>query len=90
MRRRTGVLLELSNRAEQRGLRWFGHVERMEEGRMVKKILGSEVRGERTRGRPKYRWMDGIKKGLEARGLSVEQGRERARDRKEWRKLVNA
>ena len=38
--RRTGVLLELSNRAKQKGLRWFGHIERMDEGRMVKRITG--------------------------------------------------
>ena len=89
VRRRTGVLLELSNRAEQRGLRWFGHVERMDEGRMVKRITGSDVRGERPRGRPKFGWMDGVKRSLGERGVSVEQGRVRALDRKEWRKFVN-
>ena len=90
VRRRTGVLLELSNRAEQKGLRWFGHVERMDEGRMVKRISGSGVRGGRPRGRPRFGWMEGVKRSLEARGVSVEQGRVRARDRKEWRKFVNA
>ena len=90
VRRRTGVLLELSNRAEQKGLRWFGHVERMDEGRMVKRITRSDARGGRPRGRPKMGWMEGVKRSLEERGVSVEQGRVRARDRKEWRKFVNA
>ena len=89
VRRRTGVLLELSNRAEQKGLRWFGHVERMDEDRMVKRISGSGVRGGRPRGRPRFGWMEGVKRSLESRGVSVEQGRVRARDRKEWRKFVN-
>ena len=90
IRRRSGVLLELSKRAEQRGLRWFGHVERMDEGRMVKRITGSGVRGVGGRGRPRMGWGEGVRKSLRERGLSVEEGRVRARDRKEWRKFVNA
>ena len=50
IRRRSGVLLELSKRAEQRGLRWFGHVERMDEGRMVNRITRSRARGVGERG----------------------------------------
>ncbi len=38
VRRRTGAVKELADRAEQGVLRWFGHVERMEEQRLVKKI----------------------------------------------------
>ena len=36
VRRRTGTERELANRADQRVLRWFGQVERMEEYRMAK------------------------------------------------------
>ncbi len=32
MQRRTVVVRELADRAQQGVLRWFGHVERMEEG----------------------------------------------------------
>ncbi len=49
VRRRTGVVKELAERAEQGVLRWFGHVERMEEERLVTR---SVVRGVRPRGRP--------------------------------------
>ena len=90
IRRRSGVLLELSKRAEQRGLRWFGHVERMDEGRMVKRITRSRARGVGGRGRPRMGWGEGVRRSLSKRGLSEEQGRVRARDRKEWRKFVNA
>ncbi len=37
VRRRTGVVKELVEGAEQGVLRWFGYVERMEEERLVKK-----------------------------------------------------
>ena len=89
IRRRTGVLLELSKRAEQRGLRWFGHVERMEEDRMVKRITGSRTRGVRRVGRPRMSWGEGIRNSLRGRGMTEEQARVRALDRREWRKIVN-
>lgn len=34
MQRRTVVVRELTDRAEQGILRWFGHVERMDEGHL--------------------------------------------------------
>ncbi len=36
VRKRTGVVKELAERAEQRVLLWFGHVARMEEERLGK------------------------------------------------------
>ncbi len=50
---RTGLVKELAERAEQGVLKRFGHVERMEEERLVKKITRSDVRGVRPRGRPR-------------------------------------
>jgi hypothetical protein len=35
---------------------WLGHLERMEEGRMSKKIFTQELEGTRRRGRPRTRW----------------------------------
>ncbi len=75
MRRRTGVVKELAERAEQGVLRWFGHVEMMEEERLVKKISRSDVRGVRPRGRPRMGWLDSVKRALGVTGMSVEQGR---------------
>ncbi|KAK3869735.1 hypothetical protein Pcinc_024963 [Petrolisthes cinctipes] len=85
VRRRTGVVREL---AGQSVLRWFGHVERMEENRMVKRIGGSDLGGVRRRGRPQRRWMDTVKGTLSGRGVSVVQGRVIAHDTNEWRRLV--
>ena len=44
---------ELASRADQRVLRWFGHVERMVEYRMAGRMLMAEVSGGRVRGRPR-------------------------------------
>ena len=39
VRRRTGIERELASRADQRVLRWFGHVERIDEYRMARSVL---------------------------------------------------
>ena len=44
MRRRAGIERELASRADQRVLRWFGHVERMDEYRMASRVLMAEVK----------------------------------------------
>ena len=65
VRRRAGRERELASRADQRVLRWFGHVERMDHYRMAK------VSGGRVRGRPRLGW----KVALGNRGMTVEAAR---------------
>ena len=43
IRRRCGLQRSLSERGEAAVLRWFGHVERMEGERLMKKIYRAEV-----------------------------------------------
>ncbi len=42
-------------------LRWFGHIERMENEEFVKKVYWSSVEGPNRRGRPLGRWEDRVK-----------------------------
>ncbi len=72
--RRTVFVKELAEREEQGVLRWFGHMEKMGEERLVKKITKSDMIGLRPRGRPRMEWLDRVKRALGARGMSVEQG----------------
>ena len=85
---RAGIEMELASRADPRVLRWFGHVERMDEYRMARRVM-AEVSGGRVRGRPRLGWMDGVKVALGNRGMTVEAARQCAKDRKEWRTLVH-
>ena len=39
MRRRAGIERELASRADQRVLKWFFHVERMDEYRKASRVL---------------------------------------------------
>ena len=86
---RAGIERELASRADQRVLRWFEHVERMDNYCMARRVLMAELSGGRVRGRPRLGWMDGVKVALGNRGIMVEAARQCAKDRKEWRALVH-
>ena len=51
VRSRARIEREIASRADQRVLRWFGHVERMDEYRMARRVLMAEVSGGRIRRR---------------------------------------
>ena len=89
VRRRAGIERELASRADQRVLRWFGHVERMDEYRTARRVLMAEGSEGRVQGRPRLGWMDGVKVALGNRGMTVEAARQYAKDRKAWRALVH-
>ena len=89
MYRRAGIERELASRADQRVLRWFGQMEKMDEYRMARRMLMAEVSEGPVRGRPRLGWMDGVKVAFSNRGITVEAARQCAKDRKEWRALVH-
>jgi len=59
-----------------RRIRWLGHLGRMEEDRMPKKIFTQELEGTRRRGRPRKRWKEEVERDLQVLGV------------RRWRKLV--
>ena len=75
VRRRAGIERELASRADQRVLRWFERVERMDDYRMARRVFISEVNGGRVRLRPRLVWMDGVKVALGNQGMTVEAAR---------------
>ena len=75
---------EISKKVQKSRLKWYGHVLRREDEYVGKRVMAMEVPGERRRGRPKRRWLDGIRNDLSERELS----RENAQDRAKWRRLI--
>ena len=65
---------------------WLGHLERMEEDRMPKKIFTQELEGTKRRGRPRKGWKDEVERDLHV--LGVRRWRELAMDRDKWRVIV--
>ena len=88
VRARTGVRRELAARVDMNVLRWFGHVERMDNERLLKKVMNAKVDGRSVRGRPRFGWMDGVKRALNDRRMDIREASERARNRNEWRMIV--
>ena len=83
VRARTGVRRELVAGVDMNVLRWFGLVERMDNERLLKKVMNAKVDGRSARGRPRFGWMDGVKRALHDRRMDVRKASERARDRNE-------
>src|SRR5215469_10080164 len=74
-------------RYEQSVLKWYGHVIRRGEESLRGRVIMGSVEGNRERGRPRRRWMDGVREALERRGV-IGDGRELVGDRIEWRGVV--
>jgi len=55
---------------------WLGHLERMEEDRMPKKIFTQELEETRRRGRPRKGWREEVERDLQVLGM------------RRWRELV--
>ena len=75
MRTRAGIERELASRADQRVLRSFGYVERMDNYHMARRVLMAQVSVGRVRGRLRLGWMDGVKVALGNRGMTLEAAR---------------
>jgi len=65
-------------------LKWYGHVQRMEEGRLPKEVMKWNPPGRRKLGRTETNWMEGIRGLLGEKGLIEEEWN----DRDKWRKKI--
>jgi hypothetical protein len=68
-------------------LHWVGHVQRMEENRIPKRVLYMNLETTRPRGRPRNRWQDEVMK--DGRMVGGEEWQEKVYDREEWKKLLS-
>ena len=67
---------------------WFGHVKRVENDRIAKRVYIGVCAGSRSVGRPRKKLMDSVKECLRKTGLVVRQARRMVQDRSEWRMFV--
>ena len=82
--RETMKIAKLGDKLRDARLRWYGNVKRREEGYMGKRMMEMTVPGRRKTGRPRRRWMDLAREGMERAGA-----REGDKvDRVKWRILL--
>ena len=53
----------------QKRLKWYGHVRRMKEEHIVRRMLDVDIPGKRRRGRANLRWKDTCKRDMTEVGL---------------------
>jgi len=80
IRQQIGLEEPIMKEIEPKQLTWYGHVQRMAEGRLPKIALKWMPKRKRARGRPKKNWMEGIRKAMNERNLNECQWE----DRKQW------
>ena len=73
------------NFARAQRLGWYGHIERMQDTRMVKAIHAWKPISKRSMGRPKIRWEDDVKKDIQR--LKVPNWKILVRDRRRWKEV---
>jgi hypothetical protein len=66
-------------------IRWLGHIERMQDTAIPKRMLYGKLYATRRRGRPKTRCLDDVSADL--RKMGINEWRDRARDRDVWRRI---
>ena len=64
IRKELGVNI-IQKKVREMRLRWYGHMPRMEENNEVRAIVDMIVPGERPRGKPRGRWMDGVRRDMQ-------------------------
>ena len=65
---------------------WFGHVQRMEENRIPKRVLYMNLKTARLRGGPRNRWQDKVRE--DGRIVGGEGWQDKVHNREEWKKLL--
>jgi len=69
-----------------KGLRWFGHIQRVEGNRIPRRVLYMNLGTTRLRGRPTNRWQDEVTE--DGRIVGGEGWQEKVHNREEWKKLL--
>ena len=88
IRQLCGVAKAVDKKIDEDVLRWFSHMERMENDRTAKRVYIGECFGSRSVDRPRKRWIDTVRECLKKRGLDVRQARIMVPYRSVWRGFV--
>ena len=84
IRQLCAVTKDVDQKIDEGVLQWFGHVERIENDRIAKRVYVGQCAGSRSVGRTRKRWIDNVKECLRKRSLDVRQARKMVHERSVW------
>ena len=71
IRREMEVEGDILDEVQRKQLVWFGHINRMEEGRLPRQVMNWVPPWRKKRGRPRRSWRMGIEEAMTVRGLEI-------------------
>ena len=90
IRRRARIDETLAEKADRRVLRWSAQLERMDEGSWPKKVKAATMEVHQGRRRPRFGWLDKVKRALAVREVGLQDAKQFTSERSVWRELVRA
>ena len=72
---------------ERSQLRWYGHVNRMDDKRIVKSVYDAREAGKRPRGRPRKTRKEGLQEMTRKKGVAWKEVERTVKDREKWKAL---
>ena len=78
----------ISGKIERNQLRWYGHVNRMDETRKPKQYMQARPEGRKQRGRQRVTYLDTVERIGMRRGKSLRELEKMTRDRKVWKTFI--
>ena len=89
IRKTVGLKYDVIEKITQKRLQYYGHIMRMDAHRLPYITLNGLVHGERPRGRPVKRWLDGIKEDIKLLNLtSITEASRTAQVREKWKEVM--
>ena len=75
---------------QKRRLQWFGHVCRMSDSRLPRKLLWRvrPAQWKIQRSAPKKTWIKQVEEDVQKRRLSLSEAKQEAEDRNQWRQFI--
>ena len=77
-------MVQASKKITEERLKWYGHVRRMKQEHMVRRMLDVDIPGKRRRRRSNLRWKDACKRDMTEVGLKEDNTSNMA----EWKKKL--
>jgi len=87
-RRQLGVEADIFQRLVERKLKFFGHVCRMNDDRLIKTVIFGDMEGTNRRGRPRREWLNDIQEIQEWCNMDGYSLYTTAKSREEWSTIL--